>query len=92
MAEVFTDRFSKLLLLFSLLSGELSSLSATKAKSAEGGEESGHDWDKSALEAELKDLRERYFHMSLKYAEVEDEREQLVMKLKAANTGKRWFS
>ncbi|RYQ95596.1 hypothetical protein Ahy_B08g090952 isoform I [Arachis hypogaea] len=34
------------------------------------------------LEAELSDIQERYFHMSLKYAEVEAEREELVMKLK----------
>ncbi|XP_048235861.1 myosin-11 isoform X2 [Ricinus communis] len=46
---------------------------------------------KSSLEAELRDIRERYFHMSLKYAEVEEEREELVMKLKAANSGKGWF-
>ncbi|KAL4294071.1 hypothetical protein AHAS_Ahas18G0191400 [Arachis hypogaea] len=37
---------------------------------------------KSMLEAELSDIQERYFHMSLKYAEVEAEREELVMKLK----------
>ncbi|PHU06312.1 Purine-uracil permease NCS1 [Capsicum chinense] len=47
---------------------------------------------KSLLEAELKDLRERYFQMSLKYAEVEAQREDLVMKLKAVKSGKRWFS
>ncbi|XP_057475215.1 uncharacterized protein LOC130763332 [Actinidia eriantha] len=44
------------------------------------------------LEAELREIRERYFQMSLKYAEVEAQREQLVMKLKAVNSGKRWFS
>lgn len=47
----------------------------------------------SALEEELRDIRERYFHISLKYAEVEHQREELVMKLKAANNGgRRWFS
>lgn len=46
---------------------------------------------KSSLEAELRDIRERYFHMSLKYAEVEANREELVMKLKASNSGKRWL-
>ncbi|KDP29215.1 hypothetical protein JCGZ_16604 [Jatropha curcas] len=46
---------------------------------------------KSSLETELKELRERYFNMSLKYAEVEAQREELVMKLKATNNGKRWF-
>lgn len=47
---------------------------------------------KSSLESELKDIRERYFNMSLKYAEVEAQREELVMKLKVAKNGKRWFS
>ncbi|XP_019249737.1 PREDICTED: myosin-2-like [Nicotiana attenuata] len=47
---------------------------------------------KTLLETELKDIRERYFQMSLKYAEVEAQREDLVMKLKAAKSGKRWFS
>ncbi|KAL1300083.1 uncharacterized protein LOC110265974 [Arachis ipaensis] len=37
---------------------------------------------KSMLEAELSDIQEQYFHMSLKYAEVEAEHEELVMKLK----------
>ncbi|XP_022765502.1 putative WEB family protein At1g65010, chloroplastic isoform X2 [Durio zibethinus] len=46
----------------------------------------------SSLETELKELRERYFHMSLKYAEVEDQREQLVMQLKAASGRRSWFS
>ncbi|CAL5365479.1 unnamed protein product [Camellia sinensis] len=44
------------------------------------------------LEAELREISERYLDMSLKYAEVEAQREQLVMKLKAANSGKKWFS
>ncbi|XP_044509749.1 myosin-11-like isoform X2 [Mangifera indica] len=52
----------------------------------------GYDRKAASLEAELKDLRERYFQMSLKYAEVEAEREQLVMKLKAGNTRRKWFS
>ncbi|KAG4397058.1 hypothetical protein AAZX31_10G059000 [Glycine max] len=46
---------------------------------------------KSMLEAELRDIQERYFHMSLKYAEVEAEREELVMKLKATRK-KGWLS
>ncbi|GFZ11148.1 hypothetical protein Acr_22g0005460 [Actinidia rufa] len=41
------------------------------------------------LETELREIRERYFQISLKYAEVEAQREQLVMKLKAVNSGKR---
>ncbi|KAK4419280.1 hypothetical protein Salat_2340900 [Sesamum alatum] len=47
---------------------------------------------KSSLETELRDLRERYLEMSLKYAEVEAEREDLVMQLKATRGGKKWFS
>ncbi|KAJ8754235.1 hypothetical protein K2173_002135 [Erythroxylum novogranatense] len=39
---------------------------------------------KSSLKKELKEIQDRYFHMSLKYAEVEAQREELVMKLKAA--------
>ncbi|XP_030926310.1 putative uncharacterized protein MYH16 isoform X2 [Quercus lobata] len=47
---------------------------------------------KSSLEAELIDIRERYLHMSLRYAEVEAQREELVMKLRASKNVKRWFS
>ncbi|KAI7749854.1 hypothetical protein M8C21_027519 [Ambrosia artemisiifolia] len=46
----------------------------------------------SLLETELKELQERYFHMSLKYAEVEAQREELVLRLKAVKPGKSWFS
>ncbi|XP_038689206.1 myosin heavy chain, cardiac muscle isoform-like [Tripterygium wilfordii] len=46
----------------------------------------------SSMEAELRDLRDRYLTMSLKYAEVEAEREELVMNIKAAKEGKRLFS
>lgn len=46
----------------------------------------------AALEAELKDMRERYLHMSLQYAEVEAQREELVLKLKTTAKGKGWFS
>lgn len=41
--------------------------------------------DKSSLEEELIHLRENYLHMSLKYAEAEAQREELMMKLKARN-------
>lgn len=51
-----------------------------------------HDKDTSLLEIELKELQERYLHMSLKYAEVEAQREELVLKLKAVKPGKSWFS
>ncbi|KAJ8899740.1 hypothetical protein K2173_019439 [Erythroxylum novogranatense] len=45
---------------------------------------------KSSLEKELREIQDRYLHMSLKYAEVEAQREELVMKLKAAHTIKRF--
>ncbi|KAL4576798.1 hypothetical protein LXL04_012898 [Taraxacum kok-saghyz] len=51
-----------------------------------------HDKDVSLLETELKELQERYLHMSLKYAQVESEREQLVIKLKSDKPGRSWFS
>ncbi|KAI3822555.1 hypothetical protein L1987_10147 [Smallanthus sonchifolius] len=44
---------------------------------------------KSSLETELKDLRDRYLEMSLKYAEVEAEREDLVMQLKTNNSARK---
>ncbi|XP_004250022.1 WEB family protein At4g27595, chloroplastic-like [Solanum lycopersicum] len=42
----------------------------------------------SQLEAELQEIRDRYLKISLKYAEVEDQREQLVMTLKAIHDEK----
>jgi hypothetical protein len=42
------------------------------------------------LEGELRDMKERLLNMSLQYAEVEAQRERLVMELKAAKKG-RWF-
>ena len=47
---------------------------------------------KSSLKVELIDIRERYLHMSLRYTEVEAQREELVMKLRATKNVKRWFS
>lgn len=44
---------------------------------------------KSMLEAELRDIQERYLNMSLKYAEVEGQREELVMKLRLAKKNKK---
>ncbi|XP_050209631.1 uncharacterized protein LOC126660270 isoform X2 [Mercurialis annua] len=41
----------------------------------------------SMLAKELTDLRERYFHMSIKCAEVETEREQLMLKLRSVSNG-----
>lgn len=52
----------------------------------------GYEGKMSSLQTELKDLQERYFDMSLKYAEVEAERAKLVLKLKPVNNGRRWFS
>lgn len=52
----------------------------------------GYEGKISSLQTELKDLQERYFDMSLKYAEVEAERAKLVLKLKPVNNGRRWFS
>lgn len=46
----------------------------------------------TSLERELGELQERYLHMSLKYAEVEAQREELVLKLKAISPGRSWFS
>nr|CAB3500228.1 unnamed protein product [Digitaria exilis] len=45
------------------------------------------------LEAELKDMQDRLLNMSMQYAEVEAQREELVMELKNANAkkGGRWF-
>ncbi|XP_059666011.1 uncharacterized protein LOC132311882 isoform X2 [Cornus florida] len=52
----------------------------------------GNEEKTALLEAELREIRERYSHISLKYAEVEAQREELVMKLKVVNSGRRWFS
>ncbi|KAF8396495.1 hypothetical protein HHK36_018118 [Tetracentron sinense] len=52
----------------------------------------GYGRNTSSLEAELRDIRERYLDMSLRYAEVEAQREELVMKLKTVQGKKRWFS
>ena len=46
----------------------------------------------SFLELELQDLREQYFQMSLKYAEVEAQRAELVLKLKTSTDRRSWFS
>ncbi|KAK6244632.1 hypothetical protein QUC31_011041 [Theobroma cacao] len=69
--------------------------SNTPKKSAIEGEvvaKEKYERTKSSLEAELRDIRERYLHMSLKYAEVEAQREELVMKLRGVKSMRRWFS
>ncbi|GJM91383.1 hypothetical protein PR202_ga07746 [Eleusine coracana subsp. coracana] len=45
------------------------------------------------LESELKDMQDRLLNVSMQYAEVEAQREELVMELKNINTkkGGRWF-
>ncbi|CAH1430404.1 unnamed protein product [Lactuca virosa] len=45
-----------------------------------------------SLKAELNELQERYLNMSLKYAEVEAQREDLVLKLKNLGPTRSWFS
>ncbi|WCJ34411.1 hypothetical protein M5689_015722 [Euphorbia peplus] len=46
---------------------------------------------KSSLETELREIQERYLDLSLKYAQGEAQREELVMKLKGNNNGRKWF-
>jgi len=41
------------------------------------------------MESELKDMEERYSEISLKFAEVEGERQQLVMALRNLKNGKK---
>ncbi|XP_037426871.1 myosin-10-like [Triticum dicoccoides] len=43
------------------------------------------------LEGDLRDMKERLLNMSLEYAEVEAQRERLVMELKSVKKGGRWF-
>lgn len=70
------------------------SLSSAPGKSKVEGEvitKERFERTKSSVETELKDLRDRYLEMSLKYAEVEAEREDLVMQLKTnSSTSKRF--
>ncbi|GFP85541.1 hypothetical protein PHJA_000697800 [Phtheirospermum japonicum] len=72
--------------------GQKNNVASTKKLSSEVVARERYERTKSSLETELKDLRERYLEMSLKYAEVESEREDLVMKLKVSKGVKRWFS
>jgi peptidoglycan hydrolase CwlO-like protein len=54
----------------------------------------GNNDDKIAhLESELKYIQDKLLNMSLQYAEVEAQREELVMELKNVNAkkGGRWF-
>ncbi|XP_074373134.1 uncharacterized protein LOC141713562 [Apium graveolens] len=76
----------------SIFSDGLHSHSGALRKSVSGSEVAAnerYERTKSSLETEIVDLRDRYFQMSLRYAEVEAQREDLVMKLKAHSNGKR---
>ena len=78
--------------LCSIFSDGLHSHSGGPRKSVSGIEVAAnerYERTKSSLETEIVDLRDRYFQMSLQYAEVEAQREDLVMKLKASTNGKR---
>ncbi|XAR69170.1 hypothetical protein NMG60_11000659 [Bertholletia excelsa] len=78
-----------------LMSDERNSNGVGHRRSTAEGDVVGKDifeHTKSSLERELRELRERYSSMSLKYAEVEAQKEDLVMKLKMAKAGKKWFS
>ncbi|EAY79416.1 hypothetical protein OsI_34549 [Oryza sativa Indica Group] len=74
-----------------LYRGQLKSPMPEGKSASKDGKE--NDDDKiSQLESELKDMQERLLNVSLQYAEVEAQREELVMELKTANAKKgRWF-
>lgn len=61
-----------------------------EGQSAGGDGNDGHTDRVLQLEGELRDMKERLLNMSLQYAEVEAQRERLVMELKATKKG-RWF-
>jgi len=69
--------------------------SPTAERQSESRNGEGNNDDKVAqLESELKDMQDRLLNMSLQYAEVEAQREELVMELKNVNANKkggRWF-
>lgn len=68
---------------------EVNASNPSKNPATEAAQAGGRD---DRLETELKEMRERYLQMSLRYAEVEAQREDLVMKLKSTKKDKRWFS
>ncbi|CAD6209144.1 unnamed protein product [Miscanthus lutarioriparius] len=61
-----------------------------EGQSADGDGKEGNTDRILQLEGELRDMKERLLNMSLQYAEVEAQRERLVMELKAIKKG-RWF-
>ncbi|KAK4272808.1 hypothetical protein QN277_021313 [Acacia crassicarpa] len=75
-----------------LLSKDQNNQANAPARSVTGGEvvtREKFERTKSMLEAELREIQERYLNMSLKYAEVEAQREELVMKLRVAKKNKK---
>ncbi|WVZ57548.1 hypothetical protein U9M48_007920 [Paspalum notatum var. saurae] len=66
---------------------QLKSPMAEGQSGSKGGEENNDD-KIAQLEAELKDMQDRLLNMSMQYAEVEAQREELVMELKNANAKK----
>lgn len=79
--------------MFSLLSEGLLALSDQVPEELKGKDETvngeEHEQKVTSLEKELRDIRQRYFEMSLKYAEVQADRQQLARKLKSNE--KKWF-
>ncbi|KAK8685542.1 hypothetical protein V6N13_041542 [Hibiscus sabdariffa] len=77
-----------------LSKGQISQSNTSRKPSIEGEvvEKEKYERTKSYLEVELSDIREQYLQMSLKYAEVQAQREELVMKLKGVKSIKMWFS
>ncbi|KAF0928594.1 hypothetical protein E2562_006037 [Oryza meyeriana var. granulata] len=74
-----------------LYRGQLKSPMPEGKSASKDGKENDDD-KTSQLESELKDMQERLLNMSMQYAEVEAQREQLVMELKTATARKgRWF-
>ena len=95
MLSVLASHAVSLTFRFRLSSEGRNNHSATLRKTTAEGEvvaKERYERTKSSLETELRDLRERYSQMSLRYAEVEAEREDLVMQLKVSKNGKKWFS
>ncbi|KAG8092450.1 hypothetical protein GUJ93_ZPchr0012g19919 [Zizania palustris] len=75
-----------------LYSGQLKCTMPPEEKSGSKDVKENNDDRISQLESELKDMKDRLLNMSLQYAEVEEQREQLVLELKTATAKKgRWF-
>ncbi|KAK4435877.1 hypothetical protein Salat_0751300 [Sesamum alatum] len=86
--QLLEDELAKALDANDMYKSQLESARAVASNKSEPKETTGTsktEYKISLLEAELQEIRERYLQISLKYAEVEAQREQLVMKLKALN-------